>query len=86
MKKGILKLHLIEAHLTRNPNGIFGERMNPLVVMKVNLQEWRSAVCISGGRNPRWEFQFMEIPVFDVMHEVYIEVRDRDPLISEMVG
>jgi len=28
----------------------------------------------------------MEIPVFDVMHEVYIEVRDRDPLISEMVG
>jgi hypothetical protein len=37
MKKGILKLHLIEAHLNRNPNGIFGERMNPLVVMKVNL-------------------------------------------------
>jgi len=46
MIKGNLKLHLIEAHLNRNPNGFQLERMSPLAIIKVNGLEWRSAVCL----------------------------------------
>jgi hypothetical protein len=81
---GFLKLHLVEAHLTHQDQMF--ERMNPVVIIKVNGLEWRSAVCVSGGRNPRWEFQHMDIEVRNMEHEIYIEVRDRDPLRSEMIG
>lgn len=85
-RMGLLKLHLIEAHLTHNTNPGLFDRMDPFVIIKVNLQEWRSAVCMGGGKNPRWEFQFMEHQVLSLDHEVYIEVRDRDPMITEMIG
>jgi hypothetical protein len=85
MKKGLLKLHIVEAHLQFSDAG-FLQRMSPFVFIRVNMQEWRSAVCIDGGRNPRWRMQFMEIPVLDVLHEVYIEVRDEKMLATEMIG
>jgi len=34
---GLLKLHLIEAHLTHNTNPGLFERMDPFVIIKVNL-------------------------------------------------
>lgn len=60
--------------------------MNPVVLIKVNGIEWRSEVCVSGGRNPRWEFQHMDLEVANMEHEMYIEVRDRDPFTSQMIG
>lgn len=60
--------------------------MNPVVIIKVNSIEWRSEVCVSGGRNPRWEFQHMDLEVANMEHEMYIEVRDRDPFTSQMIG
>lgn len=84
MMLGFLKLHLVEAHLTHQDQ-LF-ERMNPVVIIKVNGIEWRSEVCVSGGRNPRWEFQHMDLEVANMEHEMYIEVRDRDPFTSQMIG
>ena len=48
-RMGLLKLHVVEAHLSHNTNPGLFERMDPFVIIKVNLQEWRSAVCMGGG-------------------------------------
>jgi len=85
MVLGNLKLHLKEANLQHNDPG-FLERMSPFVIIKVNGREWRSAICVGGGRNPRWELQFFDFEVTNMEQEIYIEVRDRDPLITEMIG
>ena len=50
------------------------------------MQEWRLVFCMGGGKNPRREFECMEHQVFDLNHEVLIEVRDRYPMITEMIG
>ena len=60
--------------------------MNPYVIIKVNGREWRSAVCVAGGKRPHWTFQFMDIEILNMEHEIYIEVRDQDPLRTEMLG
>jgi len=57
---GFIKLHLIEAHLERNLGSLLN-KMDPFVFIKVGHQEWRSAVCENGGKNPRWTLQFMQI-------------------------
>jgi len=71
---GHLKLHLIEAHLDHRDQNFM--KMNPYVIIKVNGREWRSAVCIGGGKRPHWTLQFMDIEVANMEHEIYIEVRD----------
>ena len=81
---GNLKLHLKEAHLT-HVDQIF-ERMSPFVIIKINGREWRSAVCEFGGRKPHWTLQFMDIEVMNMEHEILIEVRDRDPMMTEPIG
>ena len=60
--------------------------MSPFVIIKVGMQEWRSEICFEGGRQPRWVMQFMEIPVFNLLEEVVIEVRDKDMIGSEAIG
>ena len=71
---GNLKLHLLSAHI--NHKDQYFERMNPYVLIRVNGREWRSEVCFEGGKNPSWTFQFMDIEVFNMEHEINIEVRD----------
>jgi hypothetical protein len=56
MMGGFLKLHLVEAHLAHNTSEFMLEKMNPFVLIRIGMQEWRSAVCEQGGRNPRWTF------------------------------
>lgn len=81
---GNLKLHLKEAHFNHS-DSLF-ERMNPYVIIKVNGREWKSAVAEGGGKNPSWVFQFMDIEVLDMEHEIYIEVRDIKPYVTEPLG
>lgn len=73
---GLLKIHLIEAHLSHNTNEFSFERMSPFVFIRIGMQEWRSAVCFNSGRNPRWELQFMDHSVINPNEDVIIEVRD----------
>ena len=51
---GHVHLHLQSIHFEHNIGGIFFDRMNHLVVIRVHNQEWISNVCRSGGKNPRW--------------------------------
>ena len=86
---GWLRLHIQNAHLEINRGGPL-DKMDPFVYIKVgNRQEWRSQVCINGGKNPQWHHQHMDIPVKKLKKlgkNVHIEVRDQDPLKSEPLG
>jgi hypothetical protein len=77
--QGFLRLHVQNAHLDVNRGGPFNKQ-DPFVYIKVgNRQEWRSNVCINGGKNPQWHMQNMEIPVKKLKKltkNVRIEIRD----------
>jgi hypothetical protein len=63
--EGFIKIHLQSAHLTHNTEAGHGllHKMDPFVVIMVGKQQWRSAVCVNGGKNPHWQMQCMDIPV-----------------------
>ena len=86
---GWLRLHIQNAHLEVNRGGFFNKQ-DPFVFIRVGQrQEWRSAVCINGGKNPSWVGQHMDIPVkklSKLQKIVHIEVRDQDPMRSEPLG
>jgi len=86
MRQGVLKMHAVTAHLDYH-EGPMLERMSPFVKIQVGMQEWRSDVCMNGGRNPSWgPLNRMEHIVMDPMQEVFIEVRDKDMIGSEFIG
>lgn len=86
MKQGIVKMHAMTSHLNYSDDGML-ERMSPFVTVRINNQEWRSDVCHNGGRNPEWgAINRMEHVVMNPMHEVHIEVRDKDMIGSDMIG
>ena len=86
MRQGVLKMHGHKAHLNYSDVGLL-ERMSPVVHIRINNQEWRSDVCVNGGRNPEWgAFNRMEHIVMDPMQEVIIQVRDKDMIGSDMIG
>jgi len=66
------------------------DKMDPFVFIRVgNNQEWRSAVCHNGGKNPQWSMQHMEIPVKKLNKlnkNVLIKIRDQNMLKSEELG
>jgi hypothetical protein len=85
-RQGLLKLHAVSAHLNYSDVGLL-ERMSPVVHIKIADQKWKSDVCVGGGRNPSWgELRHMEHMVVDPMHEVHIEVKDKDMFGSEQIG
>jgi hypothetical protein len=86
MRQGILKMHAHNAHLNFSDVGLL-ETMSPQVTIRINEQEWRSDVCMGGGRNPEWgAFNRMEHIVMDPAREVHIEVRDKDMIGGDMIG
>jgi hypothetical protein len=84
-----MRLTVHSAHLEINRGGPL-DKMDPFVWIKVgNRQEWRSNVCVNGGKNPQWVMQHMEIPVKKLRKlakNVHIEVRDQNLLGSEPLG
>jgi len=48
-----IRLILQKAHLEFNFGNAF-DKMDPFVYIRVGQQEWRSAVCVNGGKNPHW--------------------------------
>jgi len=66
-KQGLLKMHAHTAHLNYSDVG-FLERMSPLVLIKINMQEWRNEPAFGQGKNPEWgAINHMEHIVMDVM-------------------
>lgn len=86
MRQGLLKLHAVTAHLNYSDTGLL-ERMSPQVLVRINMQEWRSDVCVGGGQNPSWGgLNRMEHVVMDPMQPVHIEVRDKDMIGGDKIG
>jgi len=86
MRQGIVKMHAVTSHLNYSDVGML-ERMSPFVIVRINNQEWRSDICMGGGRKPEWgAINRMEHMVMNPMHEVHIEVRDKDMIGSDIIG
>ena len=87
--QGFLRLHIQNAHLEVN-RGTLLNKQDPVVLIKVGgHQEWRSAVCVDGGKNPVWQNQFMEIPVKKLKKldkEVDIKIFDQNLFGKEPLG
>jgi len=85
--RGHLRIHPVECHLNHNTGGIL-DKMDPFIYMRVGqLQEWRSSVCVNGGRNPRWGIhEHMQVECGRMQHKLHIEVRDKDVFGSEPIG
>lgn len=76
----------MEAHL-QVQDGSPIDRMSPFVILRINgAGERRTEVNEYGGRNPRWIMQFFEWELFDLNHELFIEVRDKDMIGSQFLG
>ena len=52
--------------------------MSPFVKIKVEHMVFDTVPCNMGGKMPRWEGQFMRIPVNMFNHNMHILVKDRD--------
>ena len=75
---------MLEAKLTHDTE-TFG-KMDPFVIIKYREQEWRSAVCKSGGKNPKWLNQVMHLDAKYLGDDIFINVRDEDPMKSDSIG
>ena len=53
--EGHIRIHVQSAHLTHNTEPGLFHKMDPFVTIQVGKQQWRSAVCVNGGRNPHWQ-------------------------------
>ena len=86
--RGHLRIHPVECHLTHNTGGFIFDKMDPFIYMRVGqLQEWRSSVCVNGGRNPRWGIhEHMQVECGRMQHKLHIELRDKDVFGSEPIG
>ena len=79
-------VQVVEAHLEHNTGGMF-DKMDPFVIMKAGpLQEWRSAVCHDGGKNPRWMEQRMGVAVTHLGQDLELWVRNHSMMEAEAVG
>ena len=73
---GFLRLHVLAADLTHKTGGMM-HKMNPYIDIHVGqLQNWRSLTCRDGGKEPRWNGQFMDIEVRHIGQMIDIVCRD----------
>lgn len=84
MSLGLLKVEVVEAHLTHDTD--FWTKMDPFVKMQIREQTWNSAVCKSGGKKPHWINQIFPIDVKYFGDDLTMDVRDEDMCGSDNIG
>ena len=84
MSLGTLKVHLLEAHLTRDTE-TFG-KMDPYCKMVYRDQHWKSSVHSGGGKNPHWEGQHFAVDVKYEGDELEYSIFDDDVGDDDFVG
>jgi hypothetical protein len=86
MRKGLLKIRPVTAHLTHN-EGFIIDRMSPFVIIKINgFEVYRNEPNYDGGKRPEWGPRTLEHIVVDMFHEVEILVLDKDMFGADMIG
>merc|ERR1719498_521413 len=76
-RPGFLKMHLKKVHIEYH-QGPALERMSPQVVIKMNDFVWRSNPKMHAGKTAEWDFEELDMEVFNHEHEMFIEVRDHE--------
>ncbi len=82
--EGILRVHLLEAHLTHSTHLI--RKMDPYVKMQSREQGWRSVPVPNGGKNPKWFGQHWDVEVHYLGDELHFHVWDDDVGKDTSVG
>ena len=73
MTSGRLRLHIIEAKLTRDTE-VFS-KMDPFAKLEVRDQSYKTKVLDGAGKKPKWD-EVWDIDVKYVGDDMNIEVRD----------
>jgi Ca2+-dependent lipid-binding protein len=79
-----LKIHLIEAKLTRDTEA-FG-KMDPYIVVNTRQQRIRTKTMQNAGKTPKWTNESFTIDVKYIGDDMHIEVFDEDVTDSDLVG
>ena len=80
---GKLKLHIIEANLTRDTE-VFS-KMDPFCKLQMRDQTYKTKVLNGAGKKPKWN-EMWEIDVKYIGDDLYIECRDEDVTSSDEIG
>lgn len=80
-RPGWLKMHLKEVHVEFHAGPPL-ERMSPQVVIRMGEFEWKSKPKHHEGHKAHWDFEQMDMEVFDHHREVVIEVRDHEGMME----
>ena len=84
VRTGLLRLHLIKAHLEVHRGHEF-ERMSPFVKINIDDFEWRSVERQHAGHNPEWgALAVMEFEVRDPLRMMRIEVKDHNGMMNNL--
>ena len=80
---GTLKLHVIEAKLTRDTE--FLGKMDPFAKIETRHQVVRTRTINSAGKTPKWEQEF-DIDVKYIGDDMTVTVYDEDVTTNDLVG
>ena len=83
MTSGKLRIHIIEAKLTRDTE-MFG-KMDPYAVLQCRESTYRTKVKDNAGKTPKWH-EVWELDVKYVGDDLHIQVKDQDVTKSDDVG
>ena len=83
MTSGKLRLHIIDAKLTRDTE-TFG-KMDPYVIINTREQRIRTKTAQDQGKTPKWN-ECMDIDVKYIGDDLHLQVFDEDVTCSEIIG
>lgn len=83
MTSGKLRLHIIDAKLTRDTE-TFG-KMDPYVIINTREQRIRTRTAQDQGKTPKWN-EVMEIDVKYIGDDLHLQVFDEDVTCSDIIG
>ena len=79
---GTLKLHVIEARLTRDTDA---NKMDPYCIILVREQEFKTSAKEEAGKEPKWN-QCFDIDVKYIGDDLTVKVMDEDIGKDDMIG
>ena len=82
-QSGKLKLHIIEAKLTRDTE-VFS-KMDPFCKFQMRDQTYKTKVLNGAGKTPKWN-EIWDIDVKYIGDDLLIDVMDEDVTSSDMIG
>lgn len=77
-------MEVLEARIKRDVEVV--GKMDPYVILKLRDDQWRSATCEDGGKNPKWQGQKWTVNVKYIGDDIEMIVKDDDRGKDEKIG